>query len=63
MPPETFAAIARAIREALAHEHEVVLPGLGRFTVVHEPSRVVTRQGQRVLLPPQDHVSFEPEAR
>lgn len=60
--PETFAALAEAIRDALAHEEPVVLPGLGRLAVAHEPSRVVVRDGQRVLLPPLDYVSFEPAA-
>lgn len=62
LAPETLAIVAGAIRDALTHEEPVVLPGLGQLTVRHEPSRVVVQNGQRALLPPQDLVSFEPDA-
>lgn len=54
-------AFSLAVREQLMDRTDVVVPGLGRFSVVHEPSRVAqSDDGQRTLHPPADVVTFEP---
>lgn len=54
-------AFAAALRDRLMHHDPVTVPGLGRFVLRHEPSRVVEDDGRRALLPPADTVDFEPE--
>ncbi len=59
---DVIRAFSLAIREQLMDHQPVTVPGLGRFAVEHEPSRVVEAEGgQRVLHPPSDAVTFESE--
>ncbi len=59
---DVLRAFSLAVREQLMNHHDVTIPGLGRFAVEHEPSRVVEDEdGQRTLHPPVDAVTFESE--
>lgn len=59
---DVLRAFSLAVREQLMGHQPVTIPGLGRFTVEHEPSRVVEAEdGQRTLHPPVDAVAFESE--
>ncbi len=56
-------AIVEYVRSGLSHREPVVLPGLGTFEVVHQPSRVEIRDdGSRIVHPPKDAITFTPEA-
>ena len=61
VPESVRAALAEALRERLMQRDTVRVPGLGRFRLHHEPSRVVVDDGRRTLLPPADQIAFEPE--
>lgn len=59
---DVLRAFSQAVREQLMDHHDVTIPGLGRFAVTHEPSRVVeTEDGKRTLHPPVDTVTFDSE--
>ncbi|MEM1041709.1 MAG: HU family DNA-binding protein [Bacteroidota bacterium] len=59
---DVLRAFSQAVREQLMNHRDVTVPGLGRFSVAHEPSRVVESEaGQRTLHPPVDAVAFESE--
>ncbi len=57
---DVLRAFSLAVREQLMDRTPVTVPGLGRFVVEHEPSRVAeTADGHRALHPPADVVAFE----
>lgn len=55
-------AIVAYVREQLRKKEPAELPGLGTFSVVHEPAAdTVADKGKRSRKPPKDHVQFIPE--
>ena len=59
---EALDAIVAVLRDELAQERSVKVPGLGTFHVEHQPAAVdSTDEGSR-LRPPRNTVAFDPEA-
>jgi nucleoid DNA-binding protein len=60
---DVIRAFARIVREQLVRGESAYVPGLGTFTVEHEPSRVVMPEGDGSpsMQPPRDVVRFQPE--
>lgn len=62
-PQETAAALAKVVRRKLVRGEPVTLPGLGTFDVRHERSVIEQHaSGETILQPPQDRVTFTPDA-
>lgn len=58
---DVLRAFSEAVRERLMRRDSVTVPGLGTFTVQHDPSRAAeTPDGRRILQPPADVIVFEP---
>jgi len=58
---EALDAIVAVLRDELARERPVEVPGLGTFRVGHQPATVdATDEGSR-LRPPRNTVVFAPE--
>ncbi len=58
--PRPEQALAAALRELLAAEGAVTLPGLGRLHRTHTAARIeVDEEGRRVLLPPRERIDFD----
>lgn len=47
------------LTEHLMREEQVHVPGLGTFRVEHRESRVEAQDGEQVMLPPADVITFE----
>ena len=59
---ETIAAFARVLRRQLEQGESVDVPGLGTFSVEHQPShRIEAPDGTEKMVPPRDVVRFTPE--
>lgn len=55
-------AFVRVVREKLEAGETVEVPGLGTFSVEHQPSeRKETPDGEHYMAPPRDVVRFDPE--
>ena len=54
------AALAEIIQLELARGNDVTLPGLGTLLVEHQDSRLEEQDGQMVMEPPRDRITFEP---
>jgi nucleoid DNA-binding protein len=66
-PPDShdavFDALASYLRKQLKNGKSVHVPDLGTFEVEHRPSEMKKDdQGRIVMVPPQDSVSFTPDA-
>jgi nucleoid DNA-binding protein len=60
---EVIDAFARVMREKLENGETVEVPGLGTFSVEHQPSQMKEdADGERYMAPPRDVVSFDPDA-
>jgi nucleoid DNA-binding protein len=59
---ETIRAFVRVLRRKLEKGETVEVPGLGTFTVEHQPSEMKKDpEGENYMAPPQDVVHFDPE--
>jgi len=59
---ETIAAFVRILRRELEQGETVEVPGLGAFSVEHQPShRTETPDGHERMVPPRDVIVFTPE--
>lgn len=56
-------AIAAFVRDKLRKKEAAELPGIGTFTVIHEPAAdAADAKGKRSRKPPKDTIHFVPEA-
>lgn len=53
-------AFIEVIRDRLEEGHSVEVPTIGTFSVEHHPSELTEDEGQRILSPPRNVVTFEP---
>ncbi len=59
---EVIKAFAEIMREKLENGETVKVPGLGRFSIEHQPSQLKEdADGESYMAPPRNVVSFEPE--
>jgi len=60
---ETIDAFVRVLRRQLEQGNRVEVPGLGTFSVEHEPShRTDAPDGNEQMVPPRDVIDFTPES-
>ncbi len=57
---QVVAALAETLRDRLSARDSVEVPGLGTFSVAHKPSTIKEIEGETVLTPPEDHLTFTP---
>jgi nucleoid DNA-binding protein len=56
-------AIAAFVRDKLRKKEAAELPGIGTFSVIHEPAAdTADAKGKRGRKPPKDTIHFVPEA-
>ena len=62
--PQAFAfALSEAFRALVERSETFELPSLGKFRVLHHPSRIVqSDEGAVVVEPPHNEVEFDPNA-
>ena len=55
-------ALSSIVRESLGAGHAIHIPGLGTFSVEHQPSQLESLEdGEMVIKPPRDVVNFLPD--
>lgn len=60
---DVIAAFSRVMRKKLENGDTVEVPGLGTFSVEHEPSQMNEKSdGDSYMAPPRDVVRFDPDA-
>jgi nucleoid DNA-binding protein len=60
---EIVSAFTTILRDQLKDGQTVEVPGLGTFSVEHQPSEVVEDEaGNRQMRPPRNSVTFDPDA-
>lgn len=59
---EIVAALVDILRDELADENKVLVPGLGSFRIQHRPSRMEKQDDENVVVkPPHNDIIFVPE--
>jgi nucleoid DNA-binding protein len=59
---EVIDAFARIMRKKLENGDTVEVPGLGTFSIEHEPSQMKENaDGESYMAPPRDVVAFDPD--
>lgn len=57
---QVVAALAETLRDRLSTRESVEVPGLGTFSIEHKPSAIKEIDGETILTPPEDHLTFTP---
>jgi len=57
---QVVAALAETLRDRLSARASVEVPGLGTFRVQHTPSAIEKIDGETILTPPKDRLTFTP---
>lgn len=57
---QVVAALAETLRDHLSTRTSAEVPGLGTFSVLHTASAIEEIDGETVLTPPRDRLTFTP---